>query len=123
MPFKIDVQTNINDYELTLERCSEIITVLKETYQNIRKEMYAYFLGLRSLKKALLFVLVLFAFYFFTEDLFFLYLMPVSVGISMIFSMISAEYITSQSRKEIHHQLQHYIKKRETLLRNQKIKV
>ena len=51
MPFKIDVQTNINDYELTLERCSEIITVLQETYQNIRKEMYAYFLGLRSLKK------------------------------------------------------------------------
>ena len=42
MPFKIDVQTNINDYELTLERCSEIITVLQETYQNIRKEMYAY---------------------------------------------------------------------------------
>ena len=123
MPFKIDVQTNINNYELTLERCSEIITVLQETYQNIRKEMYAYFLGLRSLKKALLFVLVLFAFYFFTEDLFFLYLMPVSVGISMIFSMISAVYITSQSRKEIHHQLQHYIKKRETLLRNQKIKV
>ena len=123
MPFKIDVQTNINDYELTLERCSEIITVLQETYQNIRKEMYAYFLGLRSLKKALLFVLVLFAFYFFTEDLFFLYLMPVSVGISMIFSMISAEYIKSQSRKEIHHQLQHYIKKRESLLRNQKIKV
>ena len=29
MPFKIDVQTNINDYELTLERCSEIITVLQ----------------------------------------------------------------------------------------------
>ena len=84
MPFKIDVQTNINDYELTLERCSEIITVLQETYQNIRKEMYAYFLGLRSLKKSLLFVLVLFAFYFFTEDLFFLYLMPVQLSVAFL---------------------------------------
>ena len=43
MSIKVDVRTNINDYELTLEKCSEIITLLQDTYQNIRNDMYARF--------------------------------------------------------------------------------
>ena len=34
MPVKIDVQTNISDYELTVEKCSEIINVLQNSYKN-----------------------------------------------------------------------------------------
>lgn len=123
MPFKIDVQANINDHDLTLEACSEIISALQDIYQNIRKELYSYFLGLRSLKKVLIFVAFLFFVYYLTENFIFIYLMPVSAVFSMIFSLINAEYIASQSRKEIHEQLQHYIAKRDMLLKDQKIKV
>lgn len=33
-----------NDYDLTIEKCSEIISILQDTYRNIRKEMYNHFL-------------------------------------------------------------------------------
>ena len=123
MPIKIDVKTNINDYELTIDKCSEIIGMLQDSYQNIRKELYSHFLGLRSLKKAMICAIILLGFYFLTQNIFFAYLMPISVGLSMITSIVSAEYITSQTRKQIYEQLQHYIEKREHLLRDQKIKV
>lgn len=123
MPIKVDVRTNINDYELTLEKCSEIISALQDTYQNLRKEMYNLFLGKKSLKKSIIFAIILFILYFLTEDMFFVYLMPISVVLSMITSIISAEYITSQTRKQIREQLQHYKEKRDRLLSNQKIKV
>lgn len=123
MPIKIDVHTNINDYDLTLEKCSEIITGLQDAYQNLRKEMYNFFLGKRSLRKSIIFAAVLFILYFLTEDMFFVYLMPLSVLLSMITSIISAEYITSQTRKQIREQLQHYKEKRDRLLNDQKIKV
>ena len=123
MPIKVDVRTNINDYDLTLEKCSEIISALQDTYQNLRKEMYNLFLGKKSLKKSIIFAIILFILYFLTEDMFFVYLMPISVVLSMITSIISAEYITSQTRKQIREQLQHYKEKRDRLLSNQKIKV
>lgn len=123
MPIKVDVRTNINDYELTLEKCSEIISALQDTYQNLRKEMYNLFLGKRSLKKSIIFAIILFILYFLTEDMFFVYLMPISVVLSMITSIISAEYITSQTRKQIREQLQHYKETRDRLLNDQKIKV
>ena len=40
MPIKIDIHANVNDYDLTIEKCSEIISILQDTYRNIRKEMY-----------------------------------------------------------------------------------
>lgn len=123
MPIKIDIKTNINDYELTIEKCSEIITMLQETLKSIRKEMYNYFLGKKSLKRAVTVAVIIFALFFLTRNMFFVYLMPVSVGLSMISSIISAEYLTSQSKKQIHKQIQHYIQKRDRLLRDQKLKV
>lgn len=123
MSIKIDVQTNINEYELTIDKCSEIIGILQDSYQNIRKELYNHFLGTKTLKKAILFAIILLVFYYLTGEIFFAYLMPVSVILSMITSIVSAEYITSQTRKQIYKQLQHYIEKREHLLRDQKIKV
>lgn len=123
MPFKIDIQTNINDHDLTLEACSEIISTLQTLYSNIRKDFYSYFLGLRSLKKAIIFAVIILFVYFLTEDSFFIYLMPISVTISLFFSLMSAEYLASKSRKQIYEQIQHYMSKREMLLKDQKIKV
>ena len=123
MPIKVDVHTNINDYELTIEKCSEIISALQETYQNLRKEMYNLFLGKRNLKKSIIFAVILLILFYLTKDMFFVYLMPVSVLLAMITSIISVEYITSQTRKQILGQLQHYKEKRDRLLHDQKIKV
>ncbi len=123
MQFKIDVRTNINDYELTTEKCSEIISLLQETYENIRKELYSQFLEIKSLKKSLIFVIILFGLYLLTGSMFLIYLMPVSVCLSLISSIISAEYLTTQTRKQIQEQLQHYIKKRELLMKQEQFKV
>ena len=122
MPIKIDIQTNINDYELTIENCSQIISLLQETYKNIRKDMYNQFLGKKSLYRAIVFAFISFGLYLITNDMFFVYLMPISVIFSMISSIIGAEYFTSQSRKQIHNQIEHYIKQRDILLRKQKFK-
>ncbi|KXU51911.1 hypothetical protein HMPREF3037_00536 [Candidatus Stoquefichus sp. KLE1796] len=123
MPIKIDIHANVNDYDLTIEKCSEIISILQDTYRNIRKEMYNHFLGMRSLKKAIIFAMILFVLYFLSDDFFFVYLMPISVILSLVSSIISAEYLTSQMKKQICQQLQHYKNKRDRLLNDQKIKV
>lgn len=121
MPIKIDIKTNINEYELTLEQCSEIIGMLQDSYQNIRKDLYSQFLGKRSLKKAITVAIILFLLYFLTENIFFAYLVPVSVAIAMIASIASAEYISSKTRKIIQQQLQHYKETKERLLKEQKL--
>lgn len=118
MPIKIDVQTNINDGELTLESCSQIITMLQESYQSIRKDMYSYFLGKRSLKIALVLASFFFALYAISNEMIFAYIMPISVILVLVSSLLSAEYLTTQSRKQLHKQIQRYIQKREYLLKN-----
>lgn len=122
MPIKIDVQTNINEYDLTIESCSEIIEMLQNSYKTIRKEMYNHFLSIKHLKKALIFVFILAFFYMITEDIFFIYFMPISVFLTMISSVISAEYLTSQTRKQISNQIEHFKKTKERLMRDQKVK-
>lgn len=122
MPIKIDVQTNINEYDLTIESCSEIIEMLQNSYKTIRKEMYNHFLSIKHLKKALIFVFILAFFYMITEDIFFIYFMPISVLLTMISSVISAEYLTSQTRKQISNQIEHFKKTKERLMRDQKVK-
>lgn len=116
MPIKIDIQTNINDHELTIESCAQIITMLQESYKNIRKDMYSHFLGKKHLYRSLLFVAIIFMFYFLSQDIFYIYMMPISVVLSMITSIMSAEYIASQTKKQIKDQIQHYIDKKNRLL-------
>lgn len=123
MPIKIDIQTNINDGELTIETCAQIITILQESYKNIRKDMYNHFLGKKNLYRSLIFAGIIFMFYFLSKDAFYIYLMPLSVIFAMISSIISAEYITSQTKKQIQNQIQHYINKKNKLLKEKELKV
>ena len=122
MPIIFDVQTNIEDCDLSFETCSQIINMLQESYQSIRKEMYSYFLGKKSLKSALIIAGFFFALYAISNEIIFAYVMPVSVIFVLILSVSSAEYLTSQSRKQLHVQIQRYIQKRERLLKNQNLK-
>lgn len=119
MPVKIDIQTNIKDYDLTLETCSEIIKVLQESYQSIRQEMYRHFLGSKHLKHAIIAAAISFFMYLLSEELIFIYAMPLIVVSFMISSIVMAEYITSQTRKQIDKQIKHFIKQKEILLKKQ----
>lgn len=123
LPFKIDVQTNIQDGDLTIETCSQIIEILQNSYKTIRREMYNHFLGIKHLKKELIFVAILAMIYILTDEILFVYFMPISVFLAMVSAIISAEYLTSQTRKQIMNQIQHFREKKEMLIRNQKIKV
>ena len=122
MAIKVDVRTNINDYELTLEKCSEIITLLQDTYQNIRNDMYARFLSTRILIKTLTVVAFLIILYLLTLSAFFLYSTPIFMIVALILAIGTAEYIVTKTRKEIVIQLKHYKKAREQLLQYEKIK-
>lgn len=122
MAIKVDVRTNINDYELTLEKCSEIITLLQDTYQNIRNDMYARFLSTRILIKTLTVVAFLIILYLLTHSVFFLYSTPIFMIVALILAIGTAEYIVTKTRKEIVIQLKHYKKAREQLLQYEKIK-
>lgn len=122
MSIKVDVRTNINDYELTLEKCSEIITLLQDTYQNIRNDMYARFLSTRILIKTLTVVAFLIILYLLTHSAFFLYSTPIFMIVALILAIGTAEYIVTKTRKEIVIQLKHYKKAREQLLQYEKIK-
>ena len=84
--------------------------------------MYSHFLGKKSLKNATIIAAIIFILYLLTHNSFFIYLMPISVILSMISSIISAEYITKVSRQQIAEELQRYIKKREMLIKDQKLK-
>lgn len=122
MSIKVDVRTNINDYELTLEKCSEIITLLQDTYQNIRNDMYARFLSIRILIKTLSIVACLIVLYLLTHSAFFLYSTLIFMIVALILAIGTAEYIVTKTRKEIVIQLKHYKKAREQLLQYEKIK-
>ena len=122
MAIKVDVRTNINDYELTLEKCSEIITLLQDTYQNIRNDMYARFLSTRILIKTLTVVAFLIILYLLTHSAFFLYSTPIFMIVALILAIGTAEYIVTKTRKEIVIQLKQYKKAREQLLQYEKIK-
>ena len=122
MAIKVDVRTNINDYELTLEKCSEIITLLQDTYQNIRNDMYARFLSTRILIKTLTVVAFLIILYLLTHSAFFLYSTPIFMIVALILAIGTAEYIVTKTRKEIVIQLKHYKKALEQLLQYEKIK-
>jgi hypothetical protein len=119
----VKIYTNFNDNELTIESCSEIIQVLQKMYENIRQEIYNQSLGIRNLKKSLFFTAILFFLYIFTHLLFFIYLMPISVIASFLLSLVSAEYLSTQTRKQIKEQIQLYIKKREALLKQEQLKI
>lgn len=123
MPIKVDIQTNINDNELTIESCSQIIMILQDAYKNLRGEMYNHFLGIHQLKKAVIVASVVDLIYMISQDIFFLYLVPVSILLSLIAGLISAEFLTTQTRKQILIQIEHFKKLRDKLVLTQDLNI
>lgn len=121
MPFKIDIQTNMDDVELTIESCNEIIDMLKDASLNIKNDMYNYFLGKRSLIRAIVLALLSLLLYTLTDNFFFVYFIPISVILSFVLSIVYAEYITQKTKKVIQDQINHFSKEKERLLRREQL--
>ncbi len=117
MPIKIDIQTNINDQEMTIESCSQIIDMLQDSYNRIRDDIYTHFFSLKHLKKALMMVAVMGLLFFITEERFFVYMMPISVLITMIITFIGAEMLSKKIRSEIKEQIEHFNQLKNRLLK------
>ena len=122
MPIKIDIQTNFTDQDMTIESCSQIIEMLQNSYNRIRDDIYTHFFSMQNLKKALVIVAIMALLFYMTEDRFFVYMMPISVLITMIITFISAEMLSKKIRSEIQEQIEHFNKLKNRLLNDQKIK-
>lgn len=121
MPIHIDIQTNMHDHEMTVETCSEIINMLQNSYNHIRDEIYTHFFSLKHLSKALMIVAVMAVLFFLTKETFFVYMMPISVLITMIFIFIIAELLSKKIRSEIKEQIEHFKQVKDRLLNDQKV--
>ena len=121
MPIHIDIQTNMHDHEMTVETCSEIINMLQNSYNHIRDEIYTHFFSLKHLSKALMIVAVMAVLFFLTEETFFVYMMPISVLITMIIIFIIAELLSKKIRSEIKEQIEHFKQVKDRLLKDQKV--
>ena len=122
MPIKIDIQTNFTDQDMTIESCSQIIEMLQNSYKHIRDDIYTHFFSMHNLKKALVIVAIMALLFYVTEDKFFVYMMPISVLVTMIITFISAEMLSKKIKSEIQQQIDHFNKLKSRLLNDQKIK-
>ncbi len=120
MPFRIDIQTNFDDENnLDIETCGEIIDTLQIAYKNIRSEMYTYFLGMRSIRIALLLAMVSGLFFFLSENALFLYGMPIIALIVMIVSLTIAETASAMVKRQVRARIVHFQQLLEVLKRKQ----
>lgn len=123
MPIHIDIQTNINDHEMTIETCSQIIDMLQNSYNHIRDEIYTHFFSMKHLSKVLSVVAVMAVLFFLTEERVFVYMMPITILITMIITFIGAEMLSKKIRSEIMQQIEHFKKLKNRLLNDKKVKV
>ena len=96
MPFQVEIKSNFDDHELSIEDCSMIIEDLQRMYSTIKSDFYTKFFNIKKLSKELVFVGILFVLYILTKELFFIYLMPISILIIMIFGCITIELTSKQ---------------------------
>ena len=122
MPFQVDIQTNIQDKEMTIESCSEIIAMLQSSYKSIRSDIYISFFSTKNLSKSLMVAGVFALLYVLSKELFFIYMMPISVFVSMLLGFIGAQALSSQIKKQIDQQIVHFKQLRDKLINDQKIK-
>lgn len=91
MAFHIEIETNIDDASLDVESCEEVITFLENSYNNVRAEIYSYCLGMRTLRYALISIVVLGVLFFISHSKLFLFGMPIVTLLIMLGTLSLAE--------------------------------
>ena len=116
MAFRVEIQTNIDDSSLDVKGCEEIISFLENSYNNVRAEIYSYCLGMRTLKYALISIVVLGILFFVSHSNLFLFGMPIVTLIIMIATIMLAESTSIAVKKQVKEKIQYY-KRRLKLLK------
>lgn len=119
MPFKIKIQSNINEQNLDQQEIKEIISSLEDFSKAIRGDLYSYFLGKRSLRVAGVFIGISAALYLATEQLYFMYIMFFGTLIIMLASVFIAEAATKITQKQIKLRIQSLKERLEVLTRTE----
>lgn len=112
---KIDIVTNFDEHELTIETCSELIKMLEMSYKTIREDFYIKFFDLKHLRHVLMICILSLFCYFLSENVIFIYILPIIFAGFMIISMLIAEYLTNKTRKVINLEIEKLIKRKEYL--------
>lgn len=119
MPFKIKIQSNINEQNLDQQEIKEIIHSLEDFSKVIRGDLYSYFLGKKSLKVAGILIGISAALYLATEQLYFMYIMFFGTLIIMLASIFIAETATKITQKQIKLRIQSLKERLEALTRTE----
>lgn len=109
---KIDVELTSNapdDASLSVDQIDELITSLQNAYKSVRSDMYSHFLSTRILIREMVFVGILYLLYLISNDNFYIYFMPVSILISFIGGIFSAEFLTKKTRDSMKERINHYL--------------
>ena len=121
MPFQVEIKSNFDDHELSIEDCSMIIEDLQRMYSTIKSDFYTKFFNIKKLSKELVFVGILFVLYILTKELFFIYLMPISILIIMIFGCITIELTSKQIKIQIDKQIDHFKQIKQKLIKEKEL--
>jgi hypothetical protein len=120
MPFKVQLDTNINIAELDLKTCESVIASLEDTYLRTREAVYSYFLGRRSLQLAVILATFSLIFYAMTNAMFFVYAAIVVVVLIMLYSLLMATLTTNMIHKEVRLKIDEVKERIEVLKREKK---
>ena len=115
---KIDVELTSNvpdDASLSIDQIDELIKSLQYAYKTIRSDMYSHFLSTKVLIRELVFVGILYLLYMISNDLFYIYFMPVSILISFVAGIVSAEVLTKKTRETMKEKMNHYLQLKKRL--------
>lgn len=116
MAFHIEIETNIDDASLDVESCEEVISFLENSYENVRAEIYSYCLGMRTLRYALISIVVLGILFFISHSKLFLFGMPIVTLIIMLGTISLAETTSVAVKKQVKEKIEYY-KRRLKLLK------
>lgn len=116
MAFHIEIETNIDDASLDVESCEEVITFLENSYNNVRAEIYSYCLGMRTLRYALISIVVLGILFFISHSKLFLFGMPIVTLLIMLGTISLAESTSVAAKKQVKEKIEYY-KRRLKLLK------
>ena len=117
MAFHIEIETNIDDASLDVESCEEVITFLENSYKNVRAEIYSYCLGMRTLRYALISIVVLGILFFISHSKLFLFGMPIVTLLIMLGTISLAESTSVAVKKQVKEKIEYY-KRRLKLLKD-----
>lgn len=119
MGLKFDVKTSVDANKLDVKTCKQVIASLEDAYKRTRGEIYALFLGRRSLTLAITLSLLCLLFYAMSSTVLFVYAALISFLLIMVLAIIAAEITTKAIHRQFKEKIRDLNKMLEMLKRKQ----